>query len=546
MSRSGLTPRARRLVRRLRHRGGYAAFRAEVEPRLGVQPRVHRFAQVPIIGQPTTPLAPLAVATLPVQDGAPMPEALASVDAALAGQTLRPADAPDARGWGGLAGPGAEWIVLIRPGDELSPRALERLAQAAVLAPDAGLITCDEDDMDTRGRRRCPHLRPGPSPDRLLATGDVGALIAVRRDRARAHLPRLRARGAGAQLELALRLAGPDGAGHAHVPQILVHARRRDAERDERNDMVATRAALTAWGAGAARVETAAPGVRRVRRAVGGEPAVDVIVLFRDRPELVERAASTLLERSAWERLMLHLVDNGSADPAIGPLLHRLDHDRRVVLHRDPRPFNFAVLNNAAAAGASGDLLVFLNSDTEVRDPDWIETLAEEALRPEVGAVAPLLLYPDGTVQHAGAALGLHGYAGHPFAGLGPDAPTPFGAAAQGTRNWLAVSAACLMVQRRKFEAVGGFDERFVVAGNDVDLCLRLGAQGWRSLCVPHTHLVHDESRSRGTHIDPGDFERSAISYGAFRTVGDPFYHPALTLTRTDCSLRRPDEEPQA
>src|SRR6202012_3947667 len=106
-------------------------------------------------------------------------------------------------------------------------------------------------------------------------------------------------------------------------------------------------------------------------------------------------------------------------------------------------------------------------------DGGWMEALLEEAGRREVGAVAPMLLFEDGTVQHAGAALGLHGYAGHPFAGLHPDAATPFGRASGGTRNWLAVTAACMMVERAKFETLGGFYETFVVAGNDVDLCLR-------------------------------------------------------------------------
>jgi O-antigen biosynthesis protein len=160
--------------------------------------------------------------------------------------------------------------------------------------------------------------------------------------------------------------------------------------------------------------------------------------------------------------------------------------------------------------------------------------------------VGPLLTYPDGRVQHAGAALGLHGYAGHPFAGLDPGRRTPFGAAGDGTRNWMAVTAACLMVERRKLEAVGGFDESFAIGGNDVDLGLRLTAAGHRSLCLPHVRLLHDESGSRDPlDIPPGDFERSRERYGRFRTVGDPFYNPNLTLADTSCAMRAPGEMPE-
>jgi GT2 family glycosyltransferase len=289
-----------------------------------------------------------------------------------------------------------------------------------------------------------------------------------------------------------------------------------------------------------ARVELAGPAVRRVSRAVRGEPSIEVIVCLRDRPELLRRCVDSLLTTTAYDRLGLALVDNGSCEPATHELLARYERDPRVRIQHDPRPFNFAALNNGAARSSAADVLVFLNNDTEVVDAAWASTLLEEALRPEVGAVAPLLLYPDGKVQHAGAALGLHGYAGHPFAGLTPGQPTPFGRADGGVRNWLAVTAACMMVQRTKFEAVDGFDESFVIAGNDVDLCLRLTAAGRRSLCTPHTYLVHDESRSRGAHIDPADFVRSERSYGEFRTVGDPFYNPNLTLEATDCGVRTP------
>jgi GT2 family glycosyltransferase len=284
---------------------------------------------------------------------------------------------------------------------------------------------------------------------------------------------------------------------------------------------------------------------RQVRWALpGNEPSVEVIVCFRDKPELLRRCVASL-SRTDYENLRLTLVDNGSVEAATTELIARLAGRDWVRVVHDERPFNFAALNNLAARGSTSDVLVFLNNDTEIVEPAWIEPLLEEALRPAVGAVAPMLLYPDGSVQHAGAALGLHGYAGHPFSGLAPEAQTPFGFAAGGTRNWLAVTAACMMVERSKFLAVGGFDESFVVAGNDVDLCLRLTAAGHRTLCVPHAVVLHDESRSRGVHIDPGDFVSSARSYGDFRIVGDPFYNPSLTLRLTDCSVRVPGEELQ-
>src|SRR5205823_2953141 len=244
-------------------------------------------------------------------------------------------------------------------------------------------------------------------------------------------------------------------------------------------------------------------------RRVRSEPAGAVVVWVRDRPERLARCARSVLEGSSYEQIALRLVDNGSVQPATGELLGRLERDPRVTVERDPRPFNFSALNNAAVARASGEVLVFLNSDVEVA-PSWIEELLEDARREEVGAVAPLLRYGDGRVQHAGAAIGIHGFAGHPFAGLAPGARTPLGAAEDGTRNWLAVTAACLMVERWKFEAVGGFDESFAVGGNDVDLCLRLTAAGHRSLCVPHVRMRHDESSSRDPLAAPaGDLARS-------------------------------------
>ncbi len=464
--------------------------------RAAPRPRVHLFGRPPVIGEPGTPAAPMG------ED---------------------------------LSTGATEWVALISPGHRPRPGALERLGQAVTLAPGARVITADDDRRPRWGARPRPRLRPGPSPDRWLSADPDFGLMAVAREPALAAL-----RDGVSPHELFLRLSGPQAAGHAHVPEVLAERRGDIGGHEARR---AVEAVLAEWEPGA-RLEQSGAGLR-VRRPPAAEPEVEVVVLFRDRPELLERCAVSVLERSSYERLTLRLVDNASTDPSIPRLLERLGREPRVTVARDPRPFNFSALNNAAVSRSRAAVLVFLNNDTEVLEPGWIEDLLEEALRAEVGAVAPLLTYRDGRVQHAGTALGLHGWAGHPFAGLRPDEQTPFGAAGEGTRNWLAVTAACLMVERHKFEGVGGFDESFEVGGGDVDLCLRLTAAGHRSLCVPYVRLLHDESATRDpTAVPAGDFEASRRSYGDFRTLGDPFYHPALTLRDTSCRLRIVHEAP--
>ena len=449
--------------------------------------RVHRFAAVPTVAEPGGLAEPVVLRT--VADRSSAREALREV--------------------------GAPWVALLGEGDRLMDGALELLGRAVRLAPGALVVTGDDAVPARRWRAAEPRLRPGPSPDLWRCRDPDFSVLAVAREAALAAVEP-----DGSLHALFLRLSGPDGAYHAHVPQILCHRRSGPAR-----DLTALRVP--------------------VRPPQDREPAVEVIVCLRDRPELLERCVGSLLATTAYERLALRLVDNDTADAATLALLEGLSRDPRVTVDRDPRPFNFSALNAAAAARSKADVLVFLNNDTEVVEPGWVEALLEEALRPEVGAVAPILLYPDGRVQHAGVAIGIHGWAGHPFAGLKPDERTPFGAASDGTRNWMAVSAACMMVEKRKLDEVGGFDESFAVGGGDVDLCLRLTAVGYRSLCLPHVRLLHDESASRDPRAVPaGDFEASRRSYGAFRTVGDPFYHPALTLRDTSCRLRAPDEQP--
>ena len=180
--------------------------------------------------------------------------------------------------------------------------------------------------------------------------------------------------------------------------------------------------------------------------------------------------------------------------------------------------------------------MLFLNNDTQVVEPDWLTAMLEQAQRPEVGAVGARLHYPDGRIQHAGLVLGVGGVADHAFKGLPGDSFTYFGFP-DVVRNCSAITAACMLVPRRAFEEVKGFDERLQVALNDIDLCLRLRQRGYLIVYTPFALLYHHESGTRGRLHPTDDEELMWTLWGDLIRKGDPYYNPNLTLSLTDWSL---------
>jgi GT2 family glycosyltransferase len=193
-------------------------------------------------------------------------------------------------------------------------------------------------------------------------------------------------------------------------------------------------------------------------------------------------------------------------------------------------------MNNLAAREAKGEVLLFLNNDIEVVAPNWIEAMLEHAQRPEVGAVGAKLVYPDGTVQHAGVVVGIGGFADHAFRHLDGGAPGYLHLASL-VRDVSAVTGACMMVRRQVFESLGGFDERLRVAFNDVDFCLRLGERGLGVVYTPHAVLTHHESASRGALHPRSEYLFMRRRWGELVARGDPFYNPNLTLDREDFGI---------
>ncbi|MGH9093482.1 MAG: glycosyltransferase, partial [Acidimicrobiales bacterium] len=292
------------------------------------------------------------------------------------------------------------------------------------------------------------------------------------------------------------------------------------------------------------------PGSWSVRRRVRGRPSVSAIVPFRDAAPLLRACVDSVLRTAGTAGgngsdgvdLDLVLVDNGSTEPETLTLLDRLDRRPDVTVRRDPRPFNWAALNNAAAEDARGDVLLFLNNDIEARRTGWLAALTAQALRDDVGAVGARLLYPGGRVQHAGVVLGLGGAAGHVLAGLPGDRPGYLGMAVL-TRDCSAVTGACLATRRGVFEALDGFDEDLGLDVNDIDYCLRARELGLEVLYEPLAELVHHESPSRGTSGSPKDQLRFLERWQDVVVAGDPYLN--RHLTRADCSaaLRRPGED---
>jgi GT2 family glycosyltransferase len=433
----------------------------------------------------------------------------------------------------------ADVVGALDPHDRLEPHALFELALA--LQDDADAVYSDEDCIDERGVPQDPWFKPDWSPETLLTRDYVGRLCVMRRE--------LLERAGGVRdvfetakwYEALLRLTEHTQL-VAHVAQVLCHRDSRNTVR--KSDLkLAVEVALRRRSEPAT-VHDAESGVE-VRFAVSGDERVCVIIPTRDRAELLAPCIASVFERTAYRNFEMLVIDNGSRERATAELLgswERREPERFRVL-RDPSPFNYSRLNNEAVRSTSAPFVVLLNNDTEVVAPDWMEAILGQARRPAIGAVGALLLYPDGMVQHGGIVLGILGLAGHAHRFL-PGSTTGYHGGLELDTNYLAVTGACMIIEKRKYEEVGGLDETLAVSYNDVDLCLKLHRSGYRNVVVPRARLHHYESKSRGGDDTPAKVARAIEEVGTIRkrwpaeAARDPYYNPNLTADAEDFGLR--------
>ncbi len=445
-----------------------------------------------------------------------------------------------------------DYVALLDHDDVLAPDALFYMVNALQSSDRPDLLYSDEDHMDESGRRFAPFFKPDWSPDLILSENYVCHLMTFRRELA------LQVGGFRSAFDLSqdhdilLRLSRVANR-ITHIPRVLYHwrtslASMSRASHSEEKAFSSSRQAVEAYLLESeipAKVENGLYSGRwRVRYPIPLDARVSILIPTAGKTDILERNLKALWNTAGATPYEVVVIDNSKGDDnrTVINYVQKLHDKGRPVRHFDQRnePFNYSRLNNKAASTCTSPYLLFLNDDTEGISDGWMDAMLELAARPEVGAVGAKLLYPNGQIQHAGVTMGLAEICGHSFKG-GRGDERHYYDFSDLIRNVSAVTAACVMVRSQVFDEVQGFEETmFPIAYNDIDLCLRVGAAGYRVLYTPHALLYHHEALSKSEkELIPHPAETLALKTRWRGVIAkDPFYNPNLTRHRENWSLR--------
>jgi glycosyltransferase involved in cell wall biosynthesis len=424
---------------------------------------------------------------------------------------------------------GADWFVRLDAGVRLAPEALFSWVDHLNLNPSWRLIYVDEDTIDLSGIRCDPRFRPDFNLDLLRSTHYMGDVLPVESATLRSLSGYGGAQGA-TEYDLALRVldeAGPAAIGH--VAEVLVHrsvrfTRRREADTVCRHRRAALVAHLRRCGVDGAVGAGLLPGTFAVEYPLQGAPRVSIIVAARESDSRLGECAAGILERTSYPDFEVLVVG-----PVAGAVL---PGDARVRLVA-PGGATLAERCNAAARAATGRFLVFLDNEGLVGHDDWLARLVANGQRPGVGIVGGRVVDPRQRIVHAGFVLGMNGTVGSPGQGAGLD-EAGYAGRLQVAQDLSAVSGACLLIERRLFDSLGGMDgDAFPDLFPDVDLCLRAAGLGHRVVWTPHVTLV-SEPRRIAKDAAAVVLERDAfLGRWAARLPADPAYNRNLSLADT-------------
>lgn len=440
-----------------------------------------------------------------------------------------------------------EFIALLDHDDEIAHFALYEVVKLLNQKPYLDFIYSDEDKLDKNGKRCDAFFKPDWSPDLLLSCMYT-CHLGVYRKKVIDEIGGFRLGYEGSQdYDLVLRcMEFTDSNKIAHISKILYHWRKVPGS--IASDPIAKNCVNIISAKTALNDTLVRKNIRgkvedgkwlssyRIRREIFGNPKVSIIIPTRDRVKILKNCIDSIKQKTTYENYELILVDNNSIETETIKYINELD----CIKIKYKENFNFSKINNLAASHVNGDYIVFLNNDIEIITDDWIQSMLEHAQRKEVGAVGCKLLYPDGTIQHAGVILGLspdprNKVAGHIFIKSNNIDHGYFGLI-DTIRNYSAVTAAAMMVRKSVFNEVGGFDENIAVSYNDVDLCLKIRKKGYLIVYTPFVELIHHESISRGNNLDDTEVHYMMTKWGD-TLKDDPYYNPNLSLNKVNCEV---------
>jgi GT2 family glycosyltransferase len=461
----------------------------------------------------------------------------------------------------GIRQANGEYVLFLDHDDELAENALLEVCDVINTHPSAKIIYSDEDLMSEEGERIAPHFKSDWNAELLRAHNYVTHLCCYEMSLL-TSLGGMRLGYEGAQdYDLILRASAAINAEDIyHIPKILYHWRMVEGSTalSSGAKSYATEAGLKALQDYVAVNNIAATAQHGEREnfytlqyslpssspddSINSLPKVSIIIPTRDGMEVLKPCIDSLIEKTTYQNYEIVILDNGSEQQETLSYLHQLSQHSNIQVVRDDGEFNYSRINNLAVSYSTGELICLLNNDIEIIDNNWLTEMVSVACRKEVGCVGAKLLYPDGTIQHAGVILGLGGYAAHSHRGLNGNAPGYF-CRAQLRQQLSAVTGACLVVKRSIWEQVAGLDEAFQVAYNDVDFCLRIQALGYQNIYTPFSTLIHYESKTRGHDVGVEKSKRfdkeKALLLTRWSAViaNDPFYNINLTRAREDFSI---------
>ena len=423
---------------------------------------------------------------------------------------------------------GDSYVMLSRNDVDLADHASDRLLSAA-LRVDADLAYCDEDVL-VDGLRREPYFKPDFSIDLARSEDYVGPVVLVRAGTA---VRLLESEPDSDALVYALLLRMYEARiGVAHLAEVLVHWRGpRDRTLSDDQRRCRSRHLIRCYGADLAASLLGDPvSLRRFTKLA--EPLVSIVIPTRDRVDLLDACIRSIYRSDPQVSFEIVVLDNRSTAPESHAWFANAQerHENLRVIQAD-YDFNWSKLNNRGIDASKGRVILFLNNDVEVLTRDWLVRLAAQALRPDVGAVGALLLYPDGSVQHAGVVIGLGGLADHIYSG------TPLLAEDQHifahpdvTRNVAVCTGACLAIERTKCHLVSGFDESRPICG-DIVICVRLLQAGLLNVFDADVRLTHHESatRSRAPLLQE-EVDGTMQACAAWLQRGDIYFNSNLSL----------------